>query len=155
MVVLGKNKKRKRERERVGQPKHTRTSLTADVWAGAQSRRQTTVHGCNKGARLFRETRADKQSLSSTVRGRKSAALPLTGSAVLPLFPIFLPMHFTFCNVPCHHQKASHAFFTSSQHEEHLGARRRKVIPEGSPSFLPAFLPRCSKPPFFFPFPKH
>lgn len=73
-----------------------RTSLKVDVWAGTQSRRHTTIHECNKSARLFQETHADKQCLSSTIRGRKSAALFAHSSTVTNgIVP-------NFCSHACH-----------------------------------------------------
>lgn len=139
----------------MGQPKHTRTSLTADVWAGTQSRRHTAIHGCNKSAQLFLKTQADKQCLSSTIRGRNSAALSLTSStATNGIVPNFCSHALHISNMPCHRQKAFHVFLASrasrhglSLHEEHLGACRQKVNPRGL-----SFLPRCSK--HFFSFPQ-
>lgn len=131
-----------------------RTSLKVDAWAGTQSRRHTTIHECNKSARLFRETRADKQCLSSTIRGRKSAALFRSQLADLTVTNGIVP---NFCSHACrisnmrrHRRKAFHVFSMSCV----FCHRLRRGTPwclstEGNPPGL-SLLPSSGLKTFFF-----
>lgn len=148
----------KKKINNVGQPKYMRTSLKVDVWAGTQSRRHTTIHECNKSARLFQETRADKQCLSSTIRGRKSAALFAHSSTVTNgIVP-------NFCSHACHifqHAPSPpeslsctfHVLCFLSPAETARGTPWR-LSTEGNPRGL-SLLPSSVLKTFFFSFPKH
>lgn len=137
-----------------------RTSLKVDAWAGTQSRRHTTIHECNKSARLFREARADKQCLSSTIRGRKPAALFRSqladSTATNGIVPNFCSHACHISNMRRHRRKAFHVFSMSCVfcHRLRRGTPCRLSTEGNPPRALPPSFLRAENIFFFFCFPQ-